>query len=266
MGSELVLTRRALLGGAAGLAIAGCAKFPAAGTGNQVARVRFKLSVDGTVNTPLTGGSGGGYVYAVAIRASTDPNPDRSKDPVPILAANPNGIVAGAPTHMVVLAAPGTSVTQPYQLQRFRRLPPVGATPEQDLASDIDLNALPSTRVSPILNVTYTPFGTNPRTLEFELLLTDFTDGNLALAQALRSLQINFLTRTSLFTPGTGGSPYDSIGDNRNVAGLNSGVLLNLNGNAEVRLSPLDAPDELDDLRGFPDINIVDWSARVIQP
>lgn len=110
--AELVLHRRSRLMRFAwralvlsALAITGCAKFPANGTGTTYTRVSFRIRVAGKINTtqdadPLTN-----YLYFVAIRASSDDNPDSTTNPQPVFAVNPNGFVGGQPTHFVEFAS-----------------------------------------------------------------------------------------------------------------------------------------------------------------
>ena len=56
--------------------LAGCARFPSSASSDFTKRLVFTMQVDGAIRTGLEqGGNGLPYVYVIAIRLSTDPNP-----------------------------------------------------------------------------------------------------------------------------------------------------------------------------------------------
>ena len=240
-------------------ALAGCAKFPENGAvANNVTKVIIRVQVAGTINP--------NYIYDVAIRSSADPNPttDLNRIPTPLIGENnPNGRMAGSPTHFVEFQAL-TAQIEPFILYRFttRAEKPNDADPD----NPINLSSYarqPNTRI-----INFTPV--NPgvdNTLEFTLFINQIPDtvnGNLP----PQALQLNFLTMNRLAGTGAGSRIIDSLGDNRSPGGPNQYIKIDLRsdltyGNAGglpgEGLEPTgDCPD--------PDLDIVGWTVQVQRP
>lgn len=263
------------------LLLAGCAKSPSGASAGNFTRIHFRIEVAGRVNTPFDEDPNVSYVYAIAIRASSDTNPLPQYAPLPVLNdgtnpnnqnVNPNGIVAGSPTHLVLLGnVQGTTstATRPYILYRFPSQTEAPNTNDPDNPVNITTPIL-SNR-APILN--FEPLDSNPQVIEFDLFTNQLVDvgTNLdAQAQALTNLQVNFLTMTR--PTNTSGSERlsDSLG-NQLLDGTDAFDFINVNllANNNYTNSSSNIETEGDLLpRGsrLPDIDIVNWSIEVRRP
>lgn len=238
-------------GGAALLASAGCAKFPPPGTSNSnFTQVTFSMTVQRQVNI--------NYNYFVAITASPLVNPPPQGAPQPVFdpSKNPNGFVAGSPTHYVMFNAANENI-QPFQLYRFALQSEIPNP--SDPTNPINLKiAAPSTR-GVITNFQPVNAGTNSNpgtstTLQFTLFVNLLGDTDVQ-AQALQTLQVQFLNmNTTQATSsrvidflGTRGTPNFQVVDLRtsNQYSSNSGGVQPTG----------DCPD--------PDVGIQSWSISV---
>lgn len=232
------------------LAVTGCAKFPANGTGTTYTRVSFRIKVAGKINTtqdadPLTN-----YLYFVAIRASSDDNPDSTTNPQPVFAVNPNGFVGGQPTHFVEFDTLNPTQQYPYRLYQFATT--------SDPANPINLGAY-SEVAQPIVNFTRPDSG--GAELKFDLFTNQLGDGTGS--TALKFLQVNFLTMNKRLLSGTTGRLQDFLGDNNNAADLNKAIKVDLRTNDyKVNTSDYEPSGDVSD----PDLDIVDWSVTVTRP
>lgn len=80
--------------------------------------VTFSFSVAGQINTTEP------YIYDVAIAASSDAHPLPQFAPLPVITGNnPNGRMAGCPTHFVEFNSLQPSAQYPFTLYRFASNP-----------------------------------------------------------------------------------------------------------------------------------------------
>jgi hypothetical protein len=239
--------------------LAGCAKFPDTPDSNaNVTKVIFRMRVAGTINP--------NYIYDVAIRSSADPNPttEQARIPSPIInEANPNGRMAGSPTHFVEFSA-FTSQIEPFVLYRFTTKAEIPNNDDPD--NPINLASFarqPNTRI-----VNFKPVnpGTDT-TLEFTLFINQIPDtvnGN----NPPQALQVNFLTMNRLAGTGAGNRIIDSLGDNRSAGGPNQYIKIDLRSNLTygnaggLPGSDLEPEDDCPD----PDLDIVGWTIEVQRP
>ncbi len=76
--------------------------------------VTFTFKVAGKINTTVP------YIYDVGITASSDANPMPSRAPLPVVGANnPNGRMAGCPTHFVEFNSTDPNSSYPFTLMEF---------------------------------------------------------------------------------------------------------------------------------------------------
>ena len=218
----------------------GCAKFPSSGTSNFTKRLVFRMTVDGQLRTGLEqGGNGLPYVYIIAIRLSTDPNPP-DQGPIPVVVPGGNGMVAGNCTHFILwnpLASPA------YQIFQFR-----DATMNEWFQVGVPINSV--------------PIEVGDKTLEFEIDLSQLIPA--ADVPTIQSIQVNFLTMNNTNTSG-GGRLWDALGNGAIPGEINSyftfqpvSAITYTNasvGNIEPQGDVVD-----------PDLDIVDWSIEVRLP
>ncbi len=231
----------------AGVVCAGCAKFPVNGT-TDARHVTFRFRVAGQIRPD--------YVYIVAIRTSTDLNPDTINGPIPVITyPNANGFVAGQPTHFILY---DPTLARPFIIRRF--------LPTTDPGNPVDLTKWTDVGVP----INYGDVGAGTRELTFEITLDQIAD-NHAAALLLRTLQVNILTMNRVST-GTGtGRIIDSLGDNRTVNGINQFIKIPLNSSRiydnqffNLLEPPSDAPSSIDCLD--PDLDLTDFSVEVTTP
>lgn len=239
--------------------LCGCAKFPASGATGQSQVIRFRYTMRAPVQVLGGSASSSVYIYAVAIRATTDPNPPPDKGPLPVLTYNANGLVTGntggGPTHYVLFDSQSPTGSDPYKLFTFNRITP------SDLDSAPDLNTLPVYQPHAILNYIsyqFPPSGQDgPTTLGFDVFLSSLVV-NASDIPKIKTLQINFLTRSRLSTsPGTQTNAFDSLGDNTSSSGINQPLTVYLNRTGIVNgVDPQDVSD--------PALDFGNWSVEVV--
>ena len=221
-------------------ALVGCAKFPSSGSSDFTKRLLFTMTVDSQLRTGgEPGGSGFPYVYIVAIRLSTDPNPTDT-GPIPVVVPGGNGFVAGNCTHFILwnpLASPS------YQIFQFE---------------DSTLNDWFQTGVP----IQFLPIEVGDDTLSFEIDLSQLVA--VALVPTIQSIQVNFLTMNNTNTSG-GGRLWDALGNGNIPAEINSYFTFQPNFAALYTNSTtgnVEPPGDVSD----PDLDIVDWSIEVRLP
>lgn len=242
---NLGMKRVALVGIA--LLMAGCAKFPENG-GTNTTHVVFRMRVSREINP--------NYLYYVAIRTSTDPNPD-SNGPIPV-ASYPakNGFVAGQPTHFVSF---NPYIARPFTVSKFNtRTPDASDTNPIDLTSWTDV-AIP---------LNYTTYADGIKELSFEISLDQLTGGNIPDANALKSMQINFLTMNNRSTSSSSNRVFDALGNSTSSTDINTFLKVPLSYSATYSNSTTTINEPANDTVGGndPDLDIVDWSVEVRTP
>ncbi len=198
------------------------------------------MQVDGAIRTGLEqGGNGLPYVYVIAIRVSTDPNPPDT-GPIPVVVPSGNGIVAGNCTHFILwnpLASPQ------FQIYQFE---------------DSSLNEWFQTGV-PINYVNITP-GDDVLTFEIDLSqLVPAVD-----VPTIQSIQVNFLTMNNTNTSG-GGRLWDALGDGAIPGEINSYFTFQPNSAFTYTNANTGSIEPQGDVVD-PDLDIVDWSIEVRLP
>jgi hypothetical protein len=231
----------------------GCAKFPENGGGSSnVARITFRMRVQGKINTtqdedPITS-----YIYIVAIRASADENPNPDTNPQPVFSApHPNGFVQGQPTHFVQFDAINPNAQFPYVLYRFAKT--------GNPANPIDL-ATWGRVDQQIINFVRPDPGTNE--LRFDVFLNQLASSEEEMNN-LRFIQVNFLTMNRYARETTSGRIQDFLGNNDNPVDVNKAITVDLRTNT---IRENDGNYEPQGDTGDPDLDIVDWSVQVIRP
>ena len=222
------------------LAVLGCARFPAGGSSNFTKRLVFTLTVDSKLRTGLEqGGNGLPYVYIVAIRLSTDPNPP-DQGPIPVVVPGGNGFVAGHCTHFVLwnpLASPA------YQIYQF----------SDDTLNDWFLKGYP---------IQSLPISEGDKTLSFEIDLSQLVPA--ADVPTIQSVQVNFLTMNNTNTSG-GGRLWDALGDGNVPSEINSYFTFQPNSAITYTNASTGNVEPQGDVAD-PDLDIVDWSIEVRLP
>ncbi len=213
------------------LALVGCAKLPDSGVGTGGTRISFTITLAREVNP--------NYVYVVALRPSTDPNPPE-QGPIPVIAPPwGNGFVAGTVTHFVSWA----NIQSPrYLLYRFRD------------AALIDYFALGA----PVNFVDVLPGG---KELRFEIDLTQIAP-DAATAATYESLQFNILTNDRIPQGNSGSKNWDALGDGRLPSEINTPITIPLRNSGtydNARFFDLEPNGDVAD----PDLDIVDWKVEV---
>ncbi len=250
--------------------------------------VTFSFKVAGKIKTTAdTENPNVYFIYDVAIAASPDPNPSPSLAPVPIINANnPNGRMAGSPTHFVEFNSLNPNTAHPFTLYEFASMSPPappnspsapttkGRSRTQktntaaiaDATPTLSLSAFaPSTRGQ--ISIFTTPqSGGDPSTLTFSLTTDMLADSDTA-ARALRTLQVNILTMSRLANSGKGKRIIDALGDSRSAGGLNNFVQIDLlkSGTYSNSLSQIEPAG--DTYGGTePDVDIIDYTITVTPP
>lgn len=220
--------------------LAGCARFPSSASSDFTKRLVFTMQVDGAIRTGLEqGGNGLPYVYVIAIRLSTDPNP-QDQGPIPVVVPGGNGIVAGNATHFILwnpLASPQ------FQIMQFE---------------DATLNEWFQTGV-PINFMNVTP---GDDTLTFEIDLSQLVPA--ADVPTIQSIQVNFLTMNNTNTSG-GGRIWDALGDSTSPSEINSYFTfqpVSAITYTNVNTGSVEPQGDVVD----PDLDIIDWSIEVRLP
>ena len=221
-------------------ALVGCAKFPSSGSSDFTKRLLFTMTVDSQLRTGLEqGGSGLPYVYIIAIRLSTDPNPPDT-GPIPVVVPGGNGFVAGNCTHFILwnpLASPS------YQIFQFE---------------DATLNDWFQTGVP----IQFLPIEVGDDTLSFEIDLSQLVP--VATVPTIQSIQVNFLTMNNTNTSG-GGRLWDALGNGNVPAEVNSYFTFQPNFSTTFSNSTTGNVEPQGDVVD-PDLDIVDWSIEVRLP
>lgn len=242
-------------------ALGGCAKFPEGGAGNGFTRIIFRFEVAGRLNTQFDDDVTSN-VYAVAIRASTDINPQPQLAPQAVIGENnPNGIVAGSPTHLVLI---GANASEPYELYRFYTQEEVPFPEDPD--NPINLNFPPRSNRGRIIN--FQQIGNNTKVVQFELFTNLLADTDAA-AQLLNSLQVNILTMNRRAGQGSGERINDSLGIQTVNPPEFEFVRVDLRANGTYDNSRTNIETDGDVIptdRQDPDVDIVNWSIEVQRP
>jgi hypothetical protein len=206
------------------------------------------------------------YIYDIALRASSSSNPDVQNAPLPTLSSNnPNGRMAGSPTHFVEFYAPASDPTiEPFVLYRFSLQSEVPNPSDPNNA--INLASWARSGRGRIVNFTPVTTGSS-NTLQFSIFTNMLADTDAA-ANALESLQVNLLTMNRISSQGGGNRTIDSLGDNNSSSGINtflkvdlraSGSYNNLIPGPGYQIEPTgDCPD--------PDLDVTDFSIDVAKP
>lgn len=235
----------------AGLALAGCAKFPGSGAAGANTQVKFTMTVAGRIKP--------NYIYVVAIRWAKDPSPfDGDRGPVPVVAAPwGNGIVAGRAN---VLMKWDSAQFPNYKVFEFTDPIPDGSPPVNGTAylTNYEEKSIP-------LNTR--EIGENDRTIEFTLDMSQIAanSGDIPL---IRSLQVNFLTMDRVPLANDPGSKFwDGLGDNDSIFDANDFITFsvdanNIYHNADGIFGGREPTGDVPD----PDLDIVDWSVQVDRP
>ncbi|MEZ0327544.1 MAG: hypothetical protein ACAH95_16720 [Fimbriimonas sp.] len=245
--------------------VCGCAKFPETAGGEQFTRVTFRMRVGGKINTALDEDGTIYYIYDVAIRATPELNPEDRFAPVPVVASNnPNGRMAGSPTHFVEFDSQNPNSAEPFILYRFATQAEVPNP--SDPTNPINLNSFSRATRGRIVN--YQNLSEDPSVLQFDIFVNQLADDDTA-ARLLTSLQVNFLTMSRLSTGVGGTRAIDSIGDNRVPSEFNRYIKIDLRQNGVTNnqsgittgIEPTGDiyPTGVND----PDLDIVDWSIEV---
>ncbi len=222
------------------LFMVGCARFPTTGASNFTKRLVFTMQVDGALRTGLEqGGNGLPYVYIIAIRLSTDPNPP-DQGPIPVVVPSGNGMVAGNCTHFILW---NPLVSPQFQIYQF-----------QDATLDDWFE-----KGAPINYVNITP---GDDTLTFEIDLSQLVPA--IDVPTYQSVQVNFLTMNNTNTSG-GGRLWDALGNGAVPGEVNSYFTFLLNSAftyTNANTGSLEPQGDVVD----PDLDIVDWSIEVRLP
>jgi hypothetical protein len=249
---------------AAALACA-CAKFPDSGINDEFTRITFRMKVAGKINTTLDDDGTTYYIYDVAIRATPELNPEDQLAPVPVVASNnPNGRMAGSPTHFVEFDSLNPNSAEPFILYRFALQSEVPNP--SDPTNPINLNSFARTTRGRIVN--FQNLSEDPSVLQFDIFVNQLADDDTA-ARLLTSLQVNFLTMSRLSTGVGGTRALDSIGDNRVPSEFNRYIKIDLrqNGVTDNRTGITTGIEPTGDIYPTgvqdPDLDIVDWSIEV---
>lgn len=217
------------------LTMTDCAVLPSGPIGGQFMRLVFTWTMAGPINPNL--------VYIVALNPSTDTNPI-VQGPIPVVAAPwGNGFVAGGCQYFVEWS-PLTSPN--YLLYQF---------------TDSTLNAYFQVGVP----VNYVDINSASTTFQFEVDVNQLAP-TVAQAQALQSVQVNFLTMDHIPQGNVGGSKvWDALGDGRIPSQINSYILLNLRAPGiynNARYGGLEPQGDCPD----PALDIIDFSVQVLSP
>jgi len=236
-------------------AIAGCAKFPANGDSTSFVKVTFRMRVAGVINS--------NYFYDIAIRTSTDPNPasDAAKVPQPVIGQNnPNGRVAGSPTHFIEYAPTNPVGPDPYTLYRFSTQQEVPNPSDPD--NPINLGSFAPTTRGRI--VSYPPINPGTSTeIQFDVFLNLLGDTDDA-ARQIQALQVQFLTMNRLSNQGAGNRVFDYLGLPNQPEFIKVDLRSNNQYGNTSGLPGSGIESEGDCVE--PDLDIVDWGITVVRP
>jgi hypothetical protein len=247
------------------LACVGCAKFPDAGSTPNFTRVTIRMKVAGKINTTLDDDPTTSYIYDIALRATSDLNPQDQLAPQPVAGSNnPNGRMAGSPTHFIEFDSQNPNSSIPFKLYRF-------ATQQEipnpsDPNNPINLAHFAESTRGRI--VSYQRLDDDPTVLKFDIFINQLADDDTSALQ-LNTLMVNFFTMSRL-SSGVGGTRViDSFGDNRNPSEFNSYVKVDLRqdgtyGNLVPGIYQNREPTG-DCFPGInvPDLDISDWTIEV---
>ncbi len=217
----------------------GCAKFPSTIGPDSGTRMTFTMNVDGKIRNGTEPGSIGlPYIYMVALRFSTDPNPT-TQGPIPVV-AQPwgNGFVAGNATHYVWW---NPQLSPRYGIYKFV---------DPQLNNSILLG-------SPI---TFEEVVTNAKRILFTINLAQLFPDKTE-RDSLRSVQVNFLTMDRIPTSGSN-KFWDALGDGRQINQINDYILLPLKQNGtynNIRSGLIEPQGDVPD----PDLDIIDWQVEI---
>lgn len=212
------------------------------------------MKVAGTINDQ--------YFYDFAIRTSTDPNPesDATKVPQPVIGQNnPNGRVAGSPTHFIEYA-PSVPSSDTFTVYRFSTQAEVPNPSDPD--NPINLGSFPPTTRGRIFDFVSPVPGTSSE-LQFSIFMNLLADTD-ADAKAIQALQIQMLTMSRLSNQGGGTRVYDYLGS------LNQPEFVKIDlrsNNSYGNSGGLPGSGlEPDGDCPVPDLDIVDWGVTVVRP
>ncbi len=263
-----ILSQNFVLHGRRGLKAAGlcslawmcgsCAKFPSnRGAGNFTA-ITFTFSVAGQINTNAQ------YIYDVALTASPQANPLTQFAPLPVLnSSNPNGRVAGSPTHFIEFNSALPNSANPFTLNRFALASEVPNP--SDPTNPINLGVWSPTNRGQIFSFSTPQTGGDPNTLSFTVYTNMLADTDAA-ARQLQSLQVNILSMTRIANQGSGSRVIDSLGDSRSVNGLNQFLVVDLR-SSRVYNNLAGFEPTGDTFGGTdPDVDIVNYTITVTPP
>lgn len=214
------------------LLMCSCAILPAGGAGTQFTRLIITWTMAAPINP--------NYVYIVAFNPSTSPNPT-VQGPVPVVGAPwGNGFVAGNCQYFVrwdSLQSPN------YILYQF---------------TDATLNGYFQTGVP----VNYVDVTSGVTQFQFEVDVNQLAP-TAAQAQALESVQVNFLTMNVVPQGNTGGSKvWDALGDGRIPSEINDYITVDLRGPGiynNARYGGLEPQGDCPE----PSLDIIDFSVEV---
>ncbi len=246
------------------LVLGSCARFPSTPNAGDFTSITFTFRVAGKINTTADSDPATYYVYDVALAASADPNPLVTLAPVPVINSNnPNGRVAGSPTHFIEFNSLNPTSQFPFALNRFA-LSSEAPNPN-DPTNPTNLAVFsPSTR-GVITRFTTPSNGGDPATLSFTIYTNMLADTDAA-ARALQSLQINILTMTRPANQGSGNRVIDAFGDSRSISGLSNFLQINLLKSGSY--TNLSGNEPTGDTFGGtdPDVDIIDYTITVTPP
>lgn len=213
----------------AGIALAGCARYPSSGIGSTGKRLTVTLTTASEINP--------NYVYIVAFRPSTDENPT-TQGPIPVIAPPwGNGFVGGTATHFVRWDGFQSPRYQIYAFQSGNLLEyfPVG------------------------IPVNYVDVTSSSRQIKFEIDLSQIS-GSLTPAD-IKSVQVNFLTM-NVVPQGSGGDKvWDALGDGRIPSQINDYVLIPMRAGVYNNASFQNREPSGDVID--PTLDIVDWQIEI---
>lgn len=215
---------------AALLFCASCAKFPSSGGLPNDKRLVFIMQVQGTINP--------NYVYIVALRPSTEPNPPDT-GPIPVIAPPwGNGFVAGNATHFV----------------RWD----VNQSPDYLLYAFQDPNLLQYFAIG--VPIVYEDVLPGVKRIRFEIDLSQIIPA--AMLDQYESIQVNFLTMDVVPQGATGSKQWDALGNSLVPSGINQYVTLSLRTSGIYNNQTFFDLEPQNDTT-LPDLDIVDWSVEV---
>ncbi len=231
---------RAVAALALALLAVGCARFPDQGSSQFTKRLLFTVTVDGKIRTGREEGSLGlPYIYIVALRLSTDPDPI-DDGPLPVVVPGGNGFVAGNATHYVLynpLASPA------YQIYQFR----------DASLNESFLTGTPINFVEPLLG---------ERVLRFELDMAQLVARDQV--DSIQSIQVNVLTMNNRDPQGSG-RLWDALGDGRDAGQVNTFLEFQTRQNRTFTNANQGNIEPTGDVAD-PDLDISDWSVELRLP